>query len=225
VSFNVAIDWLVYAVYGTSNEVWVPAIRELPHWAQVLLAVWGYDFAVYWRHRWEHRFQVLWSFHAVHHTAEKIDVLTTTRLHPFEVALGALFNVLIVKMGVHPAAAALGFTFYLYYNFFIHTNVRLRFPGPLKYVFVSPFMHHWHHANDAEAMGKNVGVVFAWNDWLFGTYYHPEHWPSSSGLAAPEGERVPQSYLRHLAYPLQYAYARAKAWRLKRQARSAALAE
>jgi sterol desaturase/sphingolipid hydroxylase (fatty acid hydroxylase superfamily) len=218
ISFDVAVDWLVNAVYGTGGAVWIPAIRGLPFWVQVLIAIWAFDFAVYWRHRWEHRFPILWSFHAVHHTAEKIDVLTTIRLHPFEVALGALFNTVVVNMGVHPAAAGLGFSIYLYYNFFIHSNVRLRFPGPLKFVLVSPFMHHWHHANDAEAMGKNVGVVFAWNDWVFGTYYHPEHWPASSGLAAPDGEKVPQSYLRHMLYPFQYAFARAKAWRAARAA-------
>jgi sterol desaturase/sphingolipid hydroxylase (fatty acid hydroxylase superfamily) len=220
VSFYVALQWLVSTVYGEAAP-WIPALAELPFWAQVLLSIWAFDFLVYWRHRWEHRLPMLWSFHAVHHTAERIDVLTTTRLHPLELALGALFNAAVIQAGVPPAAAALGFSFYLYYNFFIHANVRIRFPGPLKYVLVSPFMHHWHHANDAEAMGKNVGVVFAWNDWLFGTAYHPQHWPTSSGLAAPPGETTPQSYLRHLAYPVQFFIARVRGWLAARASRGA----
>ncbi len=214
-SFYAAIEWLAIALYGDSAP-WFPALRALPYWAQVLIAVWGYDFAVYWRHRWEHRFSALWSFHAVHHTAEQVDVLTTTRLHPLEIALASLVNALVVVAGIDPVAAALGFSIYFYYNFFIHSNVRIRFAGPLKYVLVSPFMHHWHHAKDEVAMGRNLGVIFAWNDWLFGTAYHPQHWPASCGLEAPPAERTGQSYLRHLAYPLQFFLARIQARRAAR---------
>lgn len=210
IAFYVALEWIVEAVYGNSGA-WLPALAQLPFWAQVLIAVWAFDFAVYWRHRWEHRIPALWSFHAVHHTTEKVDVLTTIRLHPLEVALGVLFNAAVMRLGMDPAATVLGFAIYIHYNYFIHANVRIRFPGFLKYVLVSPFMHHWHHAMDEAAMGKNVGVVFAWNDWLFGTAYHPDHWPQQYGLAAPAAERVSQSYLRHTLYPLQYFIARMRA--------------
>jgi sterol desaturase/sphingolipid hydroxylase (fatty acid hydroxylase superfamily) len=214
-SFFVAVGWVVNTAYG-GRASWFPALAELPYVVQVVIAVWAFDFLVYWRHRWEHTFSALWSFHAVHHTAEKVDFLTTTRLHPFELALGSMFNAAVIKTGLDPAAVAVGFGFYLNYNYFIHTNVRIRFHGFLKYVLVSPFMHQWHHANDAEAAGKNVGVVFAWNDWLFKTAYHPVHWPSDFGLAAPPAERVGQSYMRQLLYPLQFLVARASAWRAVR---------
>jgi sterol desaturase/sphingolipid hydroxylase (fatty acid hydroxylase superfamily) len=154
---------------------------------------------------------VLWSFHAVHHSAEQVDFLTTSRLHPVELALAALCNAAVIRLGVDPAASTAGFSIYLLYNYFIHINVRLRFRGPLRWVLVSPFLHQWHHAKDEAAIGKNVGVVFAWNDRLFGTAYDPEHWPTEFGLSVPEPERVGQSYLRHLLYPVQYAAARIRA--------------
>ena len=206
VSFFVAVNWLSDAVYG--SQFWFPELQALPYWAQVVLALWAFDFAVYWRHRFEHSWPALWSFHAVHHTAEQVDVLTTSRLHPLELALGAFVNAFVVRLGLDPAATTLGFAIYLNYNYFVHTNVRIRYPGVLKYVLVSPFMHHWHHAKDAEAAGKNVGVIFAWNDWLFGTYYHPDHWPTTCGLSSPEPEQVSQSYWRQMLYPLQYLFAR-----------------
>ena len=215
-SFYALVDVAVAAVYGTG--AWFPALRQLPLWAQVLAAVWAFDFLVYWRHRWEHEFAVLWSFHAVHHTAEKVDFLTTTKLHPFEVALGMLFNAMVIKIGLHPGPATLAFAIYLYYNYYIHTNVRIRYPGLLKYIFVSPFMHHWHHAKDEVAMGKNLGVIFAWNDWLFGTAHHPDHWPAEFGLSAPPSQNVGHSYLRQLLYPLQYFISRARAWHAARAA-------
>lgn len=215
ISFFVAVDWAVIAIFGGKGH-WIPVLATLPFWLQVLIAVWAFDLAVYWRHRWEHRIAALWSFHAVHHTAEKVDVLTTTRLHPFELALGMLFNTVVVHLGLSAAATALGFTIYMHYNYYIHTNVRIRFAGFMKYVLVTPFMHQWHHAKDEAAMGRNLGVVFAWNDWLFGTAHHPEHWPSEFGLSAPPGERVGQSYLRQLVYPVQFALARTLAWRAAR---------
>jgi len=217
ISFFVAVDWLIVGISGGKGD-WFPVLATLPFWLQVLLAVWGFDLAVYWRHRWEHRIAALWSFHAVHHTAEKVDVLTTTRLHPFELALAMLFNAAIVQLGLSAAATGLGFAIYMYYNYYIHTNVRIRFDGFMKYVLVTPFMHQWHHAKDEAAMGRNLGVVFAWNDWLFGTAHHPQHWPAEFGLSAPPGERVGQSYLRQLLYPAQMAIARARAWHAARSA-------
>jgi sterol desaturase/sphingolipid hydroxylase (fatty acid hydroxylase superfamily) len=209
-SFYTFTYWLELKVYGQSGP-YFPALATLNPYLQVFLAIWAYDFAVYWRHRLEHTFTVLWSFHAVHHTTEQVDFLTTTRLHPLELAFGVLFNAAVNRLGLHPGATALGFAIYLYYNYFIHANVRVRFPGFLKYLFVSPFMHQWHHAKDEVAMGKNVGVVFAFHDWLFGTAYHPERFPTEFGLSVPPPERVGQSYLRHMLYPLQFAWARAQA--------------
>lgn len=186
---------------------WLPSLASLPTWLQVLLAVWLYDLVVYWRHRTEHVFRALWSFHAVHHSTEQVDILTTLRLHPLELVYASVTGAAVLLVGLKAEAAALGYAIYTVWNYFIHTNVRVRFPGFIKYVLVSPFMHQWHHAIDREAAGKNIGVVFAWNDWLFGSAYHPEHWPTRFGIDAPEAQRVPQSYWRQLAYPLQYAWA------------------
>ena len=143
-----------------------------------------------------------------YHTAEKVNVLTTVRLHPTEVGPGLLVNASLSMVGLDPAAAAPAFAIYLYYNHSIHTIVRIRYPGRFKYVLVSPFIHQWHHAKDPFAMGKNVGVIFAWNDWLFRTAYDPDHWPTEIGLFATGAEPVPQSYLRHCLDPLQFFLAR-----------------
>lgn len=213
-SFFVMAEGIVVAIYGNSGG-WIPGLSTLPYWMQVIIAIWAFDFVVYWRHRLEHAFVGLWAFHAVHHSAEKVDVLTTSRLHPMEVLLGMILNTGIMRAGLHPAAAAFGFSLYLYYNYFIHTNVKVRFNGFLKYIFVTPFMHQWHHAVDEAASGKNVGVVFAWNDWIFGTAYHPDHWPSKFGLNGPASERLGQSYWWQMFYPIQLAYARLTAWRAK----------
>jgi sterol desaturase/sphingolipid hydroxylase (fatty acid hydroxylase superfamily) len=210
-------DALELLVYGP-RQPWLRGLAALPLAIQVALAIWAFDFVVYWRHRLEHVIPALWSFHAVHHTAERVDVLTTTRLHPFAIALGLLLNGVVLRMGFSASALTSGFAIYLFYSYFIHANLRLRFDGAMKYVLVTPFMHQWHHAADLQARDKNFGAVFAWNDWLFGTAYHPPHWPTTFGLGGPPDEAVGQSYPRLLLYPAQYLWAKLKARRAERAA-------
>jgi sterol desaturase/sphingolipid hydroxylase (fatty acid hydroxylase superfamily) len=194
-----ATGWL-----QAQTPVLFPALAAWPYWLQVILAVWVYDFVVYWRHRLEHQLFFLWPIHAVHHTTQKVDVLTTTRLHFSELMLGGILNAWITaRFGVSAEAAATGFMLYLNYNYYVHTNVRIVHPGFLKYIFVSPFMHRWHHARESQACNKNFGVVFAWNDWLFGTALHPAREPNAYGIEYPPGEGVPDSYIAHQLYPLK----------------------
>ncbi len=213
------LQWLaVPALLLTLNQwlyAWLPGpwfsgIAQWPFGVQVLMAIWLFDLVVYWRHRSEHVFGFLWSFHAVHHSTKQVDVLTTLRLHPLEIFYGAVTNAAVLLVGFGVEATGWAYGIYTLWNYYIHTNVKVRFSGPMKYVLVTPFMHQWHHALDREAMGKNVGVVFAWNDWLFGSAYHPEHWPTQFGIDAPGEEQMPQNYFRQLLYPLQYAWVRAR---------------
>lgn len=186
------------------TPVLFPGLAEWPFWLQVIAALWMYDFVVYWRHRLEHQLFFLWPIHAVHHTTQKVDVFTTTRLHPLELMAGGILNMWITaRFGIGHEAAGFGFMLYLNYNYFVHTNVKIVYPRFLKYILVSPFMHRWHHAREPEACDKNFGVIFAWNDWLFGTAYHPGREPNSYGIDYAPGEVARDSYIAHLFYPLQ----------------------
>jgi sterol desaturase/sphingolipid hydroxylase (fatty acid hydroxylase superfamily) len=199
-------------VYGRDPQ-WVPFLGELPFVAQVVLYTWAHDFVVYWRHRVEHTLGFFWAFHATHHSAERVDFLTTSRLHPGERFFGGILSGALAALAFQREAAALGFSIYIYWNYFIHANVKIKFPGFLKYLLVSPFMHQWHHAKDTEAYGKNVGVVFAWNDWLFRTIYYPNHWATDFGLGDGEQAGVGHNPLRHFLYPFRYWARRYRIWR------------
>jgi sterol desaturase/sphingolipid hydroxylase (fatty acid hydroxylase superfamily) len=204
VAVAVSVSWL-----EAKTPVLFAGLASWPLWIQVVLAVWIFDFVVYWRHRLEHQLSFLWPIHAVHHTSEQIDVLTTTRLHFLEVMLGAILNLWVTtRFGVSASAASLGFLIYLNYNYYLHTNVRIVHPGVLKYVFVSPFMHRWHHAREDQARDRNFGVVFAWNDWLFGSALHPDREPHAYGIDYPAGEVARESFFAHAIYPLQVLVAR-----------------
>ena len=195
----------------SKTPVLFPGISELPFFVRVLIGLWLFDFAVYWRHRFFHEWPFLWPIHVVHHSSRQVDVLTTARLHFLEVMAGGIINRWIgARFGVDADALNMGFMIYLYYNYFIHSNIKVRFPGFLKYILVSPFMHRWHHAIERQAVNKNYSVVFAWNDWLFGSAIHPDREPEAYGVKYPKGEEVTESYIAHQLYPFKVFFHRLK---------------
>ena len=79
-----------------------------------------------------------------------------------------------------------------------HCNVNVRL-GPLRYVIVTPNVHHWHHSLDQEALDKNYAAHFAFLDYLFGTAVKSQRaWPSDYGVL---GDCVPDGFFRQLKFP------------------------
>ena len=64
----------------------------------------------------------------------------------------------------------------------IHSNVRVGF-GPLRFLFVSPEFHHWHHSNHREARDRNFAGQLSFLDALFGSFHLPRgQIPTTYGL-------------------------------------------
>mgnify|MGYP000170963790 CR=1 FL=1 len=80
----------------------------------------------------------------------------------------------------------------------IHSNTRMKF-GWLKYIFVTPQFHHWHHSSEKPAIDTNYSAHLVLFDWLFGTYHMPEkHWPADYGTTV----KLPNSFVGQLIYPI-----------------------
>ena len=52
---------------------------------------------------------------------------------------------------------------------------------------------------EPEAVDKNFAVHLPVLDWIFGSYYLPNRWPESYGIAG--GPKVPEGFLGQLAHP------------------------
>ena len=79
----------------------------------------------------------------------------------------------------------------------IHSNTSINF-GFLKYIFVTPQYHHWHHSDDPKTYNKNFAVHLPLIDFIFGSYYLPgNEWPVNYGIQ----EKLPEGYLRQLLHP------------------------
>ena len=172
---------------------------ELPLWAQALVAVVAGDLCVYWFHRACHRFDVLWRFHAVHHSAPHLDWLAAHREHPLDGLLTQLFqNLPALALGLRMEALAPLVVFRNAWAVFIHSNVRVPL-GPLGLLFGDPALHHWHHARVARC-AHNFANLAPWLDVIFGTHHRPEGEETyPQGLVEP----WPEGYLAQLVRPFR----------------------
>jgi sterol desaturase/sphingolipid hydroxylase (fatty acid hydroxylase superfamily) len=116
-----------------------------PLWLQFLQIVVVTDLTQYWVHRIFHRVPALWRFHAVHHSAQKMDWLAGSRMHVVEIVfLRGITIIPMYALGFHEWALK-AYILYIYlHSTFIHANVRFEF-GWLKHILATPQFHHWHH--------------------------------------------------------------------------------
>jgi len=144
----------------------------LPSAMRLVVAVIGLDALAYAQHRLLHRFDLLWRFHAVHHSDPEVDVTTTFRHHPVEAIFnGALVGGVVLLVGFSPAEIAA----YTWVSFVVelvaHANIALPswFGAIFGRLIVTPEFHHLHHSRAKAEANANFGQAFSIWDTLFGT--------------------------------------------------------
>lgn len=193
-----------WVLAGVAHRLDVPALAaarawalSLPFWAHAALSVVLGDLLVYWFHRACHRYEILWRFHAVHHSAEHLDWLAAHREHPFDgIATQVLLNAPGIALGLPFEAMGAVVVIRGFWAVFIHSNIRLPV-GPLRYVLGAPEVHHWHHLR-TDRTAHNFANLAPYLDLLFGTYHCPEG-PETFPLGIPEP--WPEGYLAQLVRP------------------------
>ncbi len=174
------------------------AVRQQPGWLQFVEAIVISQVAFYGAHRAGHRIPFLWRFHQVHHSPVELDWLASARLHPVDLALGqAAVIVPLFAFGFSKETFGAYLIFSQLEAVFSHSNVRFRY-GPLRWLIGGPLFHHWHHNDEPTARDVNFSG-FPVIDWIFGTCYLPNRWPTHYGIGKP----VPPTYLRQLAWPFR----------------------
>lgn len=183
------------------DEQWRTSIGKQPLWLQIIEILLITDFVQYWAHRAFHRIPFLWKFHAIHHSAERMDWLAGSRLHIIDIVVTRGLSYMPLFALGFADAALLGYGVIVTLQAtLIHANVRFKF-GPLRYWLVTPQFHHWHHSDEDAAIDKNFAVHLPIWDWLFGSYYLPgEQWPASYGV---KGDKPPEGFFRQLFWPFK----------------------
>lgn len=177
------------------------AVASQPVVLQFLEIMFLTDLVQYWVHRSFHGLPFLWNFHAIHHSAQVMDWLASSRMHFIEiVCLRGLTVIPMYILGFSEPALYAYLIFVYFLSAMVHSNMRLRF-GFLDRWFVTPRFHHWHHGIEKEAIDVNFAVHFPVFDWIFGTYYLPKdgRWPGGYGI---KNHPIPKGLLRQFLYPL-----------------------
>lgn len=146
-------------------------------------AVVGYlaiTFVYYWWHRWRHEVPALWRWcHQVHHSAQRIEVITSFYKHPVEIVANGLLSSAIAYflVGLDPLAAGYAVLLTGLAELFYHWNVRT--PHWLGYLIQRPESHCVHHQEGLHR--HNYGDLPLW-DMLFGTFHNPRDWDARCGF-------------------------------------------
>jgi len=176
-----------------------PAVAMIPPIVAPVIGLLLFDLAIYWTHRWYHEVPLLWRFHAIHHSTERLDWISGFRTHPLDGTLIAPAVIFLLAAGFSPEVTGALAVVQIVIGIFLHANVRWRL-RPLHRVIITPDFHHWHHANEPEAINSNYSVFLPSWDLLFGTYFMPDdRRPQRYGV----DEFVPAGMVAQLRHPLR----------------------
>jgi sterol desaturase/sphingolipid hydroxylase (fatty acid hydroxylase superfamily) len=189
-----AVQLAVVLLAGLTWEKWLSSwsvFHLSDHVSPTLGGVIAYfiaTFVFYWWHRWRHEYDFLWlAFHQIHHSPQRLEVITSFYKHPGEMIVNSLIGSLLVYTllglsleagAVYTACTALG-------EFFYHTNIKT--PRWVGLAFQRPEMHRIHHQYGRHK--NNYGDIVWW-DMLFGTYENPKDWVHTCGFDDEKEQRL-----------------------------------
>lgn len=180
-----------------------PWPHSWPMAAQVALGLLIWSFTNYWTHRWFHRVERLWWFHALHHDPTRMQLLKGNRIHLAEDMMR--YVVMLAPLLVLGIPARVLLWIAMWNNVegtLAHSNVDMRFAGLLHWLVPTPQNHRVHHAGDRQLQDSNFGGITPVWDVLFRTYRHPDrHRVTEFGLG--DGTTVPRGFVAQLALPFR----------------------
>ena len=144
------------------------------------------DFSGYWTHRLNHKINLFWNQHIIHHSSEEFNLACALR-QSFSDLLGytALFLIPAAVLGVPSDVITLLAPVHLFGQFWYHTQ-HIGKLGFLEYFLVTPSQHRVHHAINPIYIDKNLAPIFCiWDRW-FGTFQEElEDEPPVYGVLKP----------------------------------------
>jgi sterol desaturase/sphingolipid hydroxylase (fatty acid hydroxylase superfamily) len=193
-------EWARQAQLGLLN--WV----QLPWPVAAALTVGLRSLAGYWLHRASHANRLLWRIHRVHHCDVAVDLSTGFRNHPFEaLVLAACMIAATLMFGFAPVPLAIYEASALAFSIWSHANVRLPIPFErvIRWIFVTPDMHHVHHSGERHQTDSNYGDLFSFWDRAFGSYHAVERQDLGRIRFGLDDAQAPASILHQLGSPLR----------------------
>lgn len=176
----------------------------LPFWAQLILAIVLLDCGITLAHYASHRNAMLWRFHAVHHSVQRLYGMNGLLKHPMhqlvEISAGTLPWLVL---GI-PQSVAIAGSFAVAIQLLLqHSNVDMRL-GPLAKLWAVGPVHRQHHLASATEGDVNFGLFLTIWDILLGTARFHISVPVKAGMVGIAGRSdYPASYTGQIAEPFR----------------------
>src|ERR1700754_5104914 len=172
-------DYLIAPVQHHFNWSAIQFVKDWPIAVQVLFFLVTHDLYIYLFHRLQHASKILWRTHEAHHSGKEVDFLAGSRSHAIEIIINQTIEFApIIILGAHPEVIPIKALLDAMFGMFIHANVNVKL-GRLKYIFNSPELHLWQHANYREVFHANFSTKYAVWIYLFGTVSAPGFKPGN----------------------------------------------
>jgi len=145
-------------------------------------------FVYYWWHRVRHDSNFLWlTLHQLHHSASRLETITSFYKHPLEILANALIISLIGYglFGLDASGAAFVTLYTGSAEFFYHMNIKT--PRWVGYILQRPESHRIHHQRGRHY--KNFADLPLW-DIVFGTFENPHRYDGPCGFKPEREQRL-----------------------------------
>lgn len=183
--FQLGIIYLAYFTWDRWFLEWQFYKLEIfPAYINGFLSYIVVTFIFYWWHKWRHDVNWLWRiFHQVHHSASRIETITSFYKHPLEIICNSLLisTINYFLLGISFESASWCLLYSSLGEYFYHMNIRT--PHWIGYIFQRPEMHRVHHQRGKHY--SNFSDFPIW-DYCFGTYKNPKIY---NGLCGFQMER------------------------------------
>jgi len=157
----ISYGWMLehLALTKIENSIWV-----------IFISFMALDFSGYWIHRIQHKTNIFWNAHIIHHSSEEFNLACALRQ-----SISVFFKIFTffllpaAFLGVPGEVIAIVAPLHLFMQFWYHTQHIGRM-GWLEHFIVTPSHHRVHHAINPEYMDKNYSQIFIFWDKLFGSF-------------------------------------------------------
>ena len=166
----VLLGMFTWDLWFQSHQMYV--VEGLPSYVLGFIAYLAITFVFYWWHRMRHDSYVLWVlFHQLHHSASRLETITSFYKHPLEIVVNSLLmgSISYLLLGLNVEAVAWSILYSSVGEYVYHMNIKT--PHWMGYFFQRPEMHKIHHKEGVHY--NNFSDLPLW-DMLFGTYENPK---------------------------------------------------
>ncbi|MCZ7602027.1 MAG: sterol desaturase family protein [Melioribacteraceae bacterium] len=197
---------IIYYIDNTTGLSRLGLFANIPIWLQLLFFLITHDIYIYWMHRWQHKNKWLWRIHEAHHSPKKVDWLSGSRSHAFEILINQTIEFApIVLLGSPPEVIAYKGVISAVWGMYIHSNINVN-TGRLQYIINGPEMHRWHH-DVGKGRNRNFATKLAIWDWIWGSAYLPRpEKPKEYGLKS----YFPDNFIMQFIFAFMDSKARKK---------------